>query len=151
MAQTFADYFVDDLGWDRSELPSLGFYQTNSNGNGYGFLGFEDPSKSTGWWGKGGYIDTGLGIGQLALGGLNAWNAMNQLDLARKQFGFAKNSFNAQLGNSIKNYENAAANARRVAFALQGDYAPSVFGTKSQKEAGDQYAKEVTNGMVRKV
>jgi len=151
MGDTFADYMKNDLKFTDQDLASLGFYQTNSEGNGYGFLGYTAPSQDPGWWGKGGYLDTGLGIGQLALGGLNAFTGLQQLDLGRKQFGFAKDAFNAQLGNSIQNYRNAAANARRVAFAAQGANAPSVFGTTSQDAAGNQYANDVSKNMVTKV
>ena len=151
MAQTFADYFVNDLGFDRAELPKLGFYDTNSNGQGYGFLGYTDPNQGSSWFGNNGILPTVFG-GFQALGGiLNGITGMQQLGLANKQYNFAKNAFNAQLGNSIENYGNAAANARRVAYALQGGYARSAFGGKSQKEAGDDYRAEVTRNMTRSV
>ena len=151
MAQTFADYFVNDLGWDRTDLPALGFYNTNSNGNGYGFLGFEDPSQSTGWLGKGGIIDAGLGIGQLVLGGLGAWNAMNQLDLARQQTRFARNAFNAQLNNSIVNYGNAIKNATNLGWALQGKYAKNAYGADSQEQAANKAYYNATKDLTRTV
>ena len=81
MAETFSDY-MQSLGFTDQDLASNGFWQTNSNGNGYGFLGFEAPGQNPGWWGKGGYLDTGLGFGQLALGGLNALTGLQQLQLA---------------------------------------------------------------------
>lgn len=151
MAQTFADYFVNDLGFDRAELPKLGFYDTNSNGQGYGFLGFEDPNKSNNLWGNNGIIPTILGGAQTVIGGLNAWNGMKQIELANKQYNFARNAFNAQLGNSIENYRNAAANARRVAYAALGGYARNAFGGMSQKEAGNAYGDEVTRNMTKRV
>lgn len=107
--------------------------------------------NSWSWLGNNGVLPTAFG-GLSALGGLaNAYTGLQQLGLARKQFGFAKDAFNAQLGNSITNYGNAAANARRVAYALQGDYAPRAFGTNSQQQAGENYKKEVTKDMVRSV
>ena len=103
------------------------------------------------WFGNNGVLPTAF-MGLQALGGLaNAYTGLQQLGLANKQYNFAKNAFNAQLGNSIENYGNAAANARRVAYALQGGYARNVFGGKSQKEAGDDYRAEVTRNMTRSV
>ena len=150
MAQTFADY-MKSLGYTDQDLASNGFWQTNSNGNGYGFLGFEDPSQSTGWLGKGGIIDTGLGIGQLVLGGLGAWNAMNQLDLARQQTRFARNAFNAQLNNSIVNYGNAIKNATNLGWALQGSYAKNAYGANSQEQAANKAYYNATKDFTRTV
>lgn len=124
-----------------------------SNHIGYTASSWNNGNNGNGWsWlGNNGVIPTAFG-GLQALGGLaNAYTGLQQLGLARKQFGFAKDAFNAQLGNSITNYGNAAANARRVAYALQGDYAPRAFGTNSQQQAGENYKREVTNGMVRSV
>ena len=151
MAQTFADYFTNDLGWDKSDLPALGFYNTNSNGNGYGFLGFEAPGQNPGWWGKGGYLDTGLGIGQLALGGLNALTGLQQLQLARDQFDLSKNVANANLNNTVENYYNAIKNANRVGYALQGGYARKAYGANSQEAAATNAADEATKNLTRHV
>ena len=110
-----------------------------------------DSSNSASWFGNNGILPTVFG-GFQALGGvLNGITGMQQLGLANKQYNFAKNAFNAQLGNSIENYRNAAANARRVAYALQGGYARNVFGGQSQKEAGNAYGDEVTRNMTRRV
>ena len=150
MAETFADY-MKSLGYSDQDLASNGFWQTNSNGQGYGFLGFEAPNQNSSWFGNNGYLPTAF-MGLQALGGLaNAYTGLQQLGLANKQYNFAKDAFNAQLGNSIENYGNAAANARRVAYALQGGYARNAFGGKSQKEAGDDYRAEVTRNMTRSV
>ena len=150
MAETFADY-MKSLGYSDQDLASNGFWQTNSNGQGYGFLGFTDPNQGNSWLGNNGILPTAFGGLQALSGVLNGITGMQQLGLANKQYNFAKDAFNAQLGNSIENYRNAAANARRVAYALQGGYARNVFGGQSQKEAGNSYGDEVTRNMTRSV
>lgn len=122
----------------------------NSNQDLFNKWGY-DANGGSSWFGKNGYLPTAF-MGLQALGGvLNGITGLQQLGLANKQYNFAKNAFNAQLGNSIENYGNAAANARRVAYALQGGYARNAFGGKSQKEAGDDYRAEVTRNMTRSV
>ena len=150
MAETFSDY-MKSLGFTDQDLASNGFWQTNSNGNGYGFLGFEAPGQNPGWWGKGGYLDTGLGIGQLALGGLNAFTGLQQLQLARDQFDLSKNVANANLNNSVENYYNAIKNANRVGYALQGGYAKKAYGANSQEAAATNAAEEATKNLTRHV
>ena len=150
MAETFSDY-MKSLGFTDQDLASNGFWQTNSNGNGYGFLGFEAPGQNPGWWGKGGYLDTGLGIGQLALGGLKALTGLQQLQLARDQFDLSKNVANANLNNSVENYYNAIKNANRVGYALQGGYAKKAYGANSQEAAANNAAEEATKNLTRHV
>ena len=129
-------YFTSDFFNNNQDLFNKWGYNTNGGSS---------------WFGSNGYLPTAF-MGLQALGGvLNGITGMQQLGLANKQYNFAKNAFNAQLGNSIENYGNAAANARRVAYALQGGYARSAFGGKSQKEAGDDYRAEVTRNMTRSV
>ena len=121
----------------------------NNNQNLFNKWGYDTGNSS--WFGNNGVLPTVFG-GFQALGGiLNGITGMQQLGLANKQYNFAKDAFNAQLGNSIENYGNAAANARRVAYALQGGYARNAFGGRSQKEAGDDYRAEVTRNMTRSV
>lgn len=150
MAETFSDY-MKSLGFTNQDLASNGFWQTNSNGNGYGFLGFTDPSQGNSWLGGQGILPVAFG-GLQALGGLaNAYTGLQQLQLARDQFDFSKNVANANLNNSVENYYNAIKNANRVGYALQGGYAKKAYGANSQEAAATNAADEATKNLTRHV
>ena len=103
------------------------------------------------WFGKNGILPTSfMGLQALA-GGLNAWNGMNMVNLARKQLGFARNVANANLNNSVENYYNAIKNANRVGYALQGGYARKAYGANNQELAATKAADEATKNLTRHV
>lgn len=146
----FSDY-MKTLGYTDQDLATNGFWQTNSNGNGYGFLGFNAPNEGTGWFGPNGYLATGFQGLQALTGIANAINGFQQLGLAQKQYNLAKNVANANLNNSVENYYNAIKNANRIGYALQGGYAKKAYGANSQEAAATNAAEEATKNLTRHV
>lgn len=146
----FSDY-MKTLGYTDQDLATNGFWQTNSNGNGYGFLGFTDPSQGNSWLGGQGILPTAFQGLQALTGGLNAFTGLQQLALAKDQYNLAKNVANANLNNSVENYYNAIKNANRVGYALQGGYAKKAYGANSQEAAATNAAEEATKNLTRHV
>ena len=138
-----SNYDLNQLGFGQAKGVDLTGWDVAPGKNGGGFL--------SGVFGDKGLLPTLLDVGQLAIGGLSAWNGMNMVDLARRQLGFAERTANANLNNSVENYYNAIKNANRVGYALQGSYAKKAYGADSQELAATKAAEEATKNLTRHV
>jgi len=73
------------------------------------------------WFGQNGYLNAGAGI-LSALGGLaNAYTGLQQLDLAKDEFGFNKALAQRNLANQADLINEQRLNAANVGLALAGD------------------------------
>lgn len=94
-----------------------GTTQIGGGGNTYQL----NQNSSGNWVGKGGYLDTGAGVVNALSAGLGAYTGLQQLGLAKKQFGFEVANTNRNVFNQGTLANNAMDNATNVGLALAGN------------------------------
>ena len=78
------------------------------------------PKTETGWFGKGGYLDSGAQIVNAGSGLMNAWTGVENLGLAKKKFAAEQKYAATNLANQADLTNEQRATSGNVGLALAG-------------------------------